>query len=171
MRPFAHRDLLSRDPASFLKHAHQQRGTRPRPPIDRQDPSVLGHSQRNLSGRLLRTCSRNMRHKKAIRRRTVLCDPRVCAVPVMNAIARVYGVGLAVYAAVALQIVFSIAWNSCFGRSWSLPVIGKWDWLVDLRSFFFVRLYLYVRLYGVSQSCIFRCDKMGSASCSCPLRA
>jgi len=37
--------------------------------------------------------------------------------PVMNAIARVYGVGLAVYSVVALQIVFSIAWNSCFGRS------------------------------------------------------
>jgi len=43
--------------------------------------------------------------------------------PVMNAIARVYGVGLAVYSVVALQIVFSIAWNSCFGRSSFLPVM------------------------------------------------
>ena len=37
--------------------------------------------------------------------------------PVMNALARVYGVGLAVYSAVALQIVFSLIWNSSFGRS------------------------------------------------------
>lgn len=37
--------------------------------------------------------------------------------PVMNAIARFYGVGLAVYFVVALQIAFSIGWNSCFGRS------------------------------------------------------
>lgn len=37
--------------------------------------------------------------------------------PVMNALARAYGVGLAVYTAVALQIVFSILWNSCFGKS------------------------------------------------------
>ncbi|KAF8493991.1 member of major facilitator superfamily multidrug-resistance, DHA1 sub-family [Russula emetica] len=35
--------------------------------------------------------------------------------PVMNAIARIYGVGLAVYSVVALQIVFSLVWNSCFG--------------------------------------------------------
>ena len=37
--------------------------------------------------------------------------------PVMNALARVHGLGLAVYSAVALQIVFSLVWNSCFGRS------------------------------------------------------
>jgi hypothetical protein len=43
--------------------------------------------------------------------------------PVMNALARVYGVGLAVYSVVALQIVFSIAWNSCFGRSQLLPTM------------------------------------------------
>jgi len=43
--------------------------------------------------------------------------------PVMNAIARVYGVGLAVYSVVALQIVFSLVWNSCFGRSQFLPVM------------------------------------------------
>ena len=37
--------------------------------------------------------------------------------PVMNAIARVHGVGLAVYSAVALQIVFSLGLSSCLGRS------------------------------------------------------
>ncbi len=36
---------------------------------------------------------------------------------VMNAMARVYGVGLAVYSAVALQIVFSLGLSSCLGRS------------------------------------------------------
>jgi hypothetical protein len=36
--------------------------------------------------------------------------------PVMNAMARVYGVGLAVYSAVALQIVFSLGLSSCLGR-------------------------------------------------------
>jgi len=37
--------------------------------------------------------------------------------PVMNAMARFYGVGLAVYSVVALQIIFSLGWNSCFGGS------------------------------------------------------
>ena len=36
--------------------------------------------------------------------------------PVMNAMARVYGVGLAVYSAVALQIVFSLGLSSCVGK-------------------------------------------------------
>jgi hypothetical protein len=55
--------------------------------------------------------------------KTLFVGGLCCAVPVfalfpvMNAVARVYGVGLAVYSVVALQIVFSIAWNSCFGRS------------------------------------------------------
>ncbi len=46
-----------------------------------------------------------------------------CAVPVitlfpaMNALARVYGVGMAVYSAVALQIVFSLGLSSSLGRS------------------------------------------------------
>ncbi len=43
--------------------------------------------------------------------------PVLALFPVMNALARLYGVGLAVYSAAALQIVFSIVWNSCFGRS------------------------------------------------------
>lgn len=37
--------------------------------------------------------------------------------PVMNAIARAYGLGLAVYSAVALQIVCSLGLSSCYGRS------------------------------------------------------
>jgi hypothetical protein len=37
--------------------------------------------------------------------------------PVMNTIARAYGLGLAVYSAVALQIVFSLGLSSCYGRS------------------------------------------------------
>ena len=37
--------------------------------------------------------------------------------PVMNAMARVYGVGLAVYSAVALQIIFSLGLSSCLGKS------------------------------------------------------
>jgi hypothetical protein len=45
--------------------------------------------------------------------------------PVMNAIARVYGVGLAVYSAVALQIVFSLGLSSCLGGSWFLPVMEQ----------------------------------------------
>ncbi len=45
--------------------------------------------------------------------------------PVMNAMARSYGVGLAVYSVVALQIVLSLVWNSCFGGSYIIPT-GKW---------------------------------------------
>lgn len=46
-----------------------------------------------------------------------------CAVPIfalfplMNAIARVYGLGLAVYSLVAVQILCALGMSSCFGRS------------------------------------------------------
>ena len=43
--------------------------------------------------------------------------PMFALFPVMNALARVYGVGLAVYSAVALQIVFSLGLSSCLGKS------------------------------------------------------
>jgi len=56
-----------------------------------------------------------------------LCGTKIsglcCAVPVfalfpvINAVAHVYGVGLAVYSAVALQIVFSLGLSPCLGRS------------------------------------------------------
>jgi hypothetical protein len=41
--------------------------------------------------------------------------------PVMNAVARVYGLGLAVYSLVALQIGCALGMSSCFGGSQILP--------------------------------------------------
>jgi len=38
--------------------------------------------------------------------------------PVMNALARVYGVGPIVYSVVALQIVFALGLSSCFSMTW-----------------------------------------------------
>jgi hypothetical protein len=43
--------------------------------------------------------------------------PMFALFPVMNAIARAYGLGLAVYSALALQIVFSLGLSSCYGKS------------------------------------------------------
>jgi hypothetical protein len=50
--------------------------------------------------------------------------------PVMNAIARAYGLGPAVYSAVALQIVCSLGLSSCYGRSLLVPRI---EYSVDPR--------------------------------------
>ena len=47
--------------------------------------------------------------------------PMFALFPVMNALARVYGLGPAVYSAVALQIIFSLGLSSCYGRSLLLP--------------------------------------------------
>lgn len=47
--------------------------------------------------------------------------PMFALFPVMNALARVYGLGPAVYFAVALQIIFSLGLSSCYGRSLLLP--------------------------------------------------
>jgi hypothetical protein len=55
--------------------------------------------------------------------------PMFALFPVMNALARVYGLGLAVYSAVALQIVCSLGLSSCYGRSLFLP---RMEYLVDL---------------------------------------
>jgi len=43
--------------------------------------------------------------------------PMFALFPVMNAMARVYGLGPAVYSVVVLQIVFSLGLSSCYGRS------------------------------------------------------
>jgi hypothetical protein len=43
--------------------------------------------------------------------------PMIALFPVTNALARVYGLGPAVYSAVALQIVFSLGLSSCYGGS------------------------------------------------------
>lgn len=43
--------------------------------------------------------------------------PGFALFPVINAVARVDGVGLAVYSAVTLQIVFSLGLSLCLGRS------------------------------------------------------
>lgn len=50
--------------------------------------------------------------------------PMFALFPVMNALARVYGLGPAVYSAVALQIVCSLGLSSCYGRSLLLTTIG-----------------------------------------------
>jgi hypothetical protein len=49
--------------------------------------------------------------------------PMFALFPVMNALARIYGLGPAVYSAVALQIVCSLGLSSCYGRSWFLPAM------------------------------------------------
>jgi len=47
--------------------------------------------------------------------------PMFALFPVMNALARVYGVGPAVYSVIALQVVFSLGLGSCYGMtSWLL---------------------------------------------------
>lgn len=43
--------------------------------------------------------------------------PMFALFPVINAIARVYGLGTVVYSVVALQIVFSLGLSSCYGMS------------------------------------------------------
>jgi hypothetical protein len=54
--------------------------------------------------------------------------PMFALFPVMNALARAYGLGPAVYSAVALQIVCSLGLSSCYGRSLLLPTM---EYLVD----------------------------------------
>jgi len=48
--------------------------------------------------------------------------------PVMNALARAYGLGPAVYSVVALQIVCSLGLSSCYGRLLFPPMM---EYLVD----------------------------------------
>jgi hypothetical protein len=43
--------------------------------------------------------------------------PMFALFPVMNALARVHGVGPIVYSVVALQVVFSLGLSSCYGMS------------------------------------------------------
>lgn len=43
--------------------------------------------------------------------------PMFALFPVLNALARVHGVGLVVYSVVVLQVVFSLGLSSCYGMS------------------------------------------------------